>query len=306
MAAFNRAPRAMRHLFAAAAIPFMLLLVLAVPAHAALSISVDIAPPALPLYDQPPCPGDGYIWTPGYWAWGDGDYYWLPGTWVLAPEPALLWTPPYWQWDGVRFVFHEGYWGPHVGFYGGINYGFGYGGVGFQGGYWNAGHFYYNRAITNINETVVHNVYTKTVIHNTTNVESFNGGTGGATARPTTEELRAEHERHVPPVAAQIEHLRSARSNRALHTASNHGRPPTHQDQEHDDRQVMHARQEQERRELQQRQAADARRMEQQHADEQRRSEMAHEHARQVQELSRRHEQEEHELEARRKRRHPA
>src|SRR5580704_16906373 len=44
--------------------------------------SLDVAPPDLPVYDQPPCPGDGYLWTPGYWAWGNSDYYWVPGTWV--------------------------------------------------------------------------------------------------------------------------------------------------------------------------------------------------------------------------------
>ena len=27
-------------------------------------------------------------------------------------------------------LWHAGYWGPHVGFYGGVNYGYGYGGVG--------------------------------------------------------------------------------------------------------------------------------------------------------------------------------
>jgi hypothetical protein len=48
----------------------------------------------LPVYDQPPIPEPGYIWTPGYWAWDDDSgYYWVPGTWVLPPEPALLWTP---------------------------------------------------------------------------------------------------------------------------------------------------------------------------------------------------------------------
>ena len=29
-------------------------------------------PPPLPVYEQPPCPVEGYIWTPGYWAWGIG------------------------------------------------------------------------------------------------------------------------------------------------------------------------------------------------------------------------------------------
>src|ERR1700675_288607 len=101
-------------------------------AQVSIGVSVRIAPPALPVYEQPVCPGDGYIWTPGYWAWDGDDHYWVPGTWVLAPEVGFLWTPPWWGWSDGVFVFHEGWWGPHVGFYGGIVYGFGYSGFGFE------------------------------------------------------------------------------------------------------------------------------------------------------------------------------
>src|SRR5580692_12257982 len=87
-------------------------------------LSVNIAPPALPVYVQPAIPAPGYIWTPGYWAWGPGGYYWVPGTWVRPPAVGLLWTPGYWGWAGGAYLWHVGYWGPHVGFYGGINYGF--------------------------------------------------------------------------------------------------------------------------------------------------------------------------------------
>jgi len=81
------------------------------------AISVDVPPPPLPIYEQPPIPGPGYIWVPGYWAWSDDfSYYWVPGTWVLAPEPGLLWTPAYWAWNDGMYVFCPGYWGPHVGF----------------------------------------------------------------------------------------------------------------------------------------------------------------------------------------------
>ena len=58
------------------------------------------------------CPGDGYIWTPGYWGWANDDYYWAPGTWVMPPEVGYLWTPGYWGWGGAGFMFNEGYWGP--------------------------------------------------------------------------------------------------------------------------------------------------------------------------------------------------
>ena len=57
-------------------------------AQVSVEFSVGFPPPELPVYEQPPCPGERYIWTPGYWAWDDedGDYYWVPGTWVEAPE----------------------------------------------------------------------------------------------------------------------------------------------------------------------------------------------------------------------------
>ena len=114
-------------------------------------VSVTIAPPVLPVYTQPVCPGDGYLWNPGYWAYGDEGYYWVPGVWVRPPQVGLLWTPGYWGWGGGAYVFHAGYWGPHVGFYGGVNYGFGYGGVGFGGGRWDGGRFAYNTAVVNVN-----------------------------------------------------------------------------------------------------------------------------------------------------------
>jgi hypothetical protein len=43
-------------------------------------ISITIAPPALPVYVQPPIPEPGYLWTPGYWAYGPDGYFWVPGT----------------------------------------------------------------------------------------------------------------------------------------------------------------------------------------------------------------------------------
>jgi hypothetical protein len=208
----------------------LVVLVMSSASFGQLRISVGFGPPALPVYEQPLCPGDGYIWTPGYWAWSDddGDYYWVPGTWVLAPEVGYLWTPPYWAWSDGAFVFYDGYWGPHVGFYGGISYGFGYFGEGFEGGRWDNGHFFYNRSVTNVNVTVIHNVYNTTVVNETRNVTrvSYNGGEGGINRRPTSQEEAVMHERHIPPAAPQIQHMQAARGNSELRASANHGKPP--------------------------------------------------------------------------------
>ncbi len=191
----------------------------------AVGISVRIGPPPLPVYNQPICPGAGYFWTPGYWAWNDDDgYYWVPGTWVVAPV-GMLWTPGYWGWGGGLYVWHAGYWGPHIGFYGGINYGFGYTGVGFAGGEWRGRNFYYNRSVTNVSITNVTNVYNRTVIVNNTRNVSYNGGRGGIGARPTRQEEMAVRERHVASLPVQSQHEHVAAQNRQNFAAENHGRP---------------------------------------------------------------------------------
>ncbi len=200
-------------------------------AQFSLSIAVGIAPPALPVYVQPPCPAPDYLWTPGFWAYGDEGYYWVPGTWVAAPEPGLLWTPGYWGYGESGYFFHSGYWGPHVGFYGGINYGFGYTGVGFGGGEWRGRSFAYNTAVMNVNRTNITNVYVdRTVIHNTTinnnNIHtSFNGGANGIQARPTQEQQAFSREGHVQPTSMQTQHLQVASQDRANFASFNHGAP---------------------------------------------------------------------------------
>jgi len=205
------------------------LLLVVVPASltAQVIISVGFPPPALPVYAQPPCPEAGYLWTPGYWAYGPYGYYWVPGTWVLAPVAGYLWTPGYWGWGGNAYIWHAGYWGPQVGYYGGINYGYGYNGYGYSGGYWRDRRFYYNRSVNNVNVVNIHNVYNTTVV-NRVNVErvSYNGGRGGVTARPTAAQEAAMREQHVAATNTQLEHQQAAGRDRSLQATVNHGRPP--------------------------------------------------------------------------------
>src|ERR1700761_6456011 len=177
-------------------------------AQVSVGLSVRLAPPAIPVYEQPPCPVDGYLWQPGYWAYDDADgYYWVPGVWVAPPNPGFYWTPAYWGFSAGVYGFHAGYWGPHVGFYGGINYGYGYGGYGYSGGRWDGGHFRYNTAVVRVNRTVIHNTYVdRTVIHNTTRSRASFNGRGGVTARPRPQERAAMNERHVQPTSSQLSH----------------------------------------------------------------------------------------------------
>lgn len=213
------------------AIAFLLLAIsaaLSTPSSAqiAIGISVRLGPPALPVYEQPLCPGPGYLWTPGYWSWDDDDgYYWVPGTWVVAPV-GMLWTPGYWGWNNGLYVWNAGYWGPHIGFYGGINYGFGYGGVGFVGGEWRGGAFFYNTAVMHVDTVHITNVYVnRTVIVNNESHVAFNGGEGGVAARPTPQEAAYAREPHTAPLAAQMQQEHAAHQDRANFASVNHGAP---------------------------------------------------------------------------------
>ena len=208
--------------------PLRALLALAAPFAlvAGIDLTVTLAPPPIPVYIQPPCPDYGYLWTPGYWAWADGGYFWVPGTWVKAPEAGLLWTPGYWGWGGQSYVYHQGHWGDQVGFYGGINYGGGYGGSGFQGGYWQNQTYYYNQAVTRVDNSRITNVYNKQVtIINHSNV-AYNGGPGGAKTAPSAQDRVAEQGHQLAPTAEQTQHHLAASRVKDLQAAVNHGKPP--------------------------------------------------------------------------------
>jgi WXXGXW repeat (2 copies) len=189
---------------------------------------VNVAPPPLPSYEQPTIPAQGYLWMPGFWAWRKSvpDYFWVPGTWVQPPQPGLLWTPPYWNRVDGGYAFHAGYWADQVGFYGGIDYGRGYAGDGYQGGRWENGSFYYNRAVNNLGSLGIANVYDQAVStdDNTMRV-SFNGGRSGTAARPTRHQEELASSRHVGATAEQQKHFELAAMNRSLYSKLNNSEP---------------------------------------------------------------------------------
>ena len=204
---------------------------LALPlASFAQEFSVGWAPPPLPVVEQPACPAPGYLWTPGYWGWNSDyyDYYWVPGVWVAPPRIGLLWTPPWWGWNNGVYAFNQGYWGSHVGFYGGVNYGYGYNGNGYWGGRWNGNNFQYNTAVTRVNKTVINNTYVNNNFAKNVNASrtSFNGGNGGIKAQPNAEQRAAmANAKKEGPTSQQLARQQEAAKDKSFLASTNKGKP---------------------------------------------------------------------------------
>jgi hypothetical protein len=241
--------------------------------QADIALSITLAPPALPFYEQPVLDQEGGIWAPGYWYYDNDAYFWLPGAWVQPPAPGLLWTPGYWVWGEGGYAWNAGYWGATVGFYGGINYGFGYFGHGYEGGHWRGRQFFYNTAVSHVNVTNIRNTYARTVVNETAvNRVSFNGGNGGVSARANGAELAAAHAPHRPATAAQARYREAAivhRSGpaaapvhaidlpRVAHEPVSRTGDAERDNQNQREQDALRDQQEQQRRELQQSQAND-------------------------------------------------
>ena len=220
------------HLFMLAAVGlFAGTLMTAVPARSdaavfiSLGFSIDTAPPPLVAYTQPECETPGYVWMPGFWALGEYGYYWVPGAWVEPPEPGLVWTPGYWGWDGTEYGWNDGYWADSVGFYGGINYGYGYYGNGFVGGYWQGDNFVYNTAVVNVNTVVIKNVYVNREVVRTVRSRIAFNGPDGIQAKPTAREIAVMRDRRIEMTPDQRTHMQTASTNRNSFASVNHGHP---------------------------------------------------------------------------------
>jgi len=87
------------------------------------------------------------------------------------------------------------------------------------------GVFSYNQTVNNFGSVHVTNVYNENVVTNNVTRVSFNGGTGGITARPTAEQEAAAREQHVAAIPAQAQQERTASTNKELLASENHGRP---------------------------------------------------------------------------------
>ncbi len=210
----------------------LLLSLIPASSHAQIVITVGFAPPELPVYEQPYCPEPNLMWMPGYWAYDQdqGDYYWVPGAWVEAPYEGALWTPDYWDWYDGRYRFHRGYWGSHVGYYGGVNYGYGYEGIGFTGGEWRGNEFAYNTAVMRVNQNTIHTTYNdRAIVERNTiannNRVAYSGGPGGIQHTATPAEQVAARDKHTAPTSFQTQHVVAAKTDKTSFAKANGGHP---------------------------------------------------------------------------------
>ena len=130
----------------------------------------------------------GYLWTPGYWGWDDG---------VYCGMPAI----------GAR----------DVGFYGGVNYGFGYTGDRLRRRLLGSRRFFYNRAVNHIRQRPHHQrlQQDRRQQHHRQSRELQRRQRRHPGAARRRQELAAQREPHLQPVSAQLQHEQAARSNPA-------------------------------------------------------------------------------------------
>jgi len=74
---------------------------ISMPAGAAASIYVQVAPPA-PRYEVVPAERHGYTWVPGYWDYRGTRHYWVSGHYVRNRHG--------YRYESSRWVEHDGGW----------------------------------------------------------------------------------------------------------------------------------------------------------------------------------------------------
>lgn len=78
-------------------------------ARVAVSIYAPMAPPPLRV-ERVRRARPGFVWAPGYWAYGHRHYNWRRGHWARARH-GYNYMAPRWEQDGNRWRYHGEEWG---------------------------------------------------------------------------------------------------------------------------------------------------------------------------------------------------
>jgi hypothetical protein len=73
-------------------------------------VLVTQAPPPVRVEARTVSPGARYVWTRGYWRWTGAGYEWVPGTWVVRPNPSAMWVEGHWVRTPGGWMWVAGYW----------------------------------------------------------------------------------------------------------------------------------------------------------------------------------------------------
>ena len=71
---------------------------------------VTTAPPPPQQETQPPSPGAGHVWVPGFWQWNGSRHVWSAGHWAEPPQTGMTWQAPKWENRAGHWQFEEGKW----------------------------------------------------------------------------------------------------------------------------------------------------------------------------------------------------
>ena len=84
------------------------------PAAPAAPTYVRLAPhpPPTPLFEIPDTSDNPRkeIWRPGYWAYEDGEFYWVSGKLIPRPSPTAVWAADMWVQHSYGWGFLPGHW----------------------------------------------------------------------------------------------------------------------------------------------------------------------------------------------------
>ena len=80
------------------------------PANAVFVRTAPPPPPPNASVAMYRAPHHGKVWTAGYYRWRSGQYYWVPGRWMVPPRPGAVWVPARWRYGHGGYTFVAGRW----------------------------------------------------------------------------------------------------------------------------------------------------------------------------------------------------
>ena len=89
----------------------LLLGAFSLPASARVDVGINIGVPPPPAQvEVVPVARPGYVWAPGYWAWGPGgQHVWVGGRYIVE-RPGYVWVGERWDRRGEFHHFEPGHW----------------------------------------------------------------------------------------------------------------------------------------------------------------------------------------------------